>query len=46
MSSGNCNRRSAGSTAALTVLARCTAIPALFLAVVAFIAWPATRGLT
>ncbi|MFE7895536.1 caspase family protein [Streptomyces sp. NPDC057412] len=39
-------RGSTGSTAALTALARYMAIPALFLAVVAFIAWLATRGLT
>ncbi|MGW2338228.1 caspase, EACC1-associated type [Streptomyces sp. NPDC001685] len=39
-------RGSATSTAALTTPARYVAIPALFLAVLAFIAWLATRGLT
>jgi heme/copper-type cytochrome/quinol oxidase subunit 2 len=39
-------RASATSTAALTTPARYVAIPALFLAVLAFIAWLATRGLT
>ncbi|MEU6533790.1 caspase family protein [Streptomyces sp. NPDC046928] len=39
-------RGAATSTTALTTLTRCLAIPALFLAVLVFIAWLATRGLT